>query len=165
MSLILCEMKRYEKTRPLRHPPHLNHLRNFEYSYNKIVDFLTHTSGNTIDLIIIPSGSDIISKPTQDNLISDHYVIYFDILISFFIFSDNVKHYRNISKINLQLFINSVYSYISFHNTFLANYISYDNINDALQYSLDVHSPLIISTKKYGSHSHWFNNYLVLLRR
>ena len=137
----------------------------FEYSYNQLVNFPTHTSGNTINLIIIPPDSAIISKPTQGNLISDHFVISFDILVSPFIFSDHVKHYRNISKINLQLFINSVYAYISIHNTSLANYISYDNFNDALRYYLDAHSPLIISTKKYGAHSLWFNNDLVILRR
>ena len=63
------------------------------------------------------------------------------------------------------MFINSVYAYISIHNTSLANYISYDNFNDELRYSLDAHSPLIISTKKYGVHSPWFNNDLVLLMR
>ena len=138
---------------------------NFEYSYNQLVDFPTHTSGNTIDLKIIPSDSAIISKPTQGNLISDHYIISFDILISPFIFSDHVKYYRNISKINLQLFINSVYVYIYIHNTFLANYISYSNFNDALRYYLDTHSPLTFITKKYGAHSPWFNNDLILLRR
>ena len=137
----------------------------YEYSYNQLVNFPTHTSGNTIDLIIIPPDSAIISKPTQGNLISDHYVISFDILVSPFILSDHVKHYRNISKINLQLFINSVYAYISIHDTSLPNYISYDNVNDALRYSLDAHSPLLIRTKKYGAHSPWFNNDLVLLRR
>ena len=45
----------------------------------------THASGNTIDLLIIPSDSAIISKPTQGNLISDHYFIYFNILVSFYI--------------------------------------------------------------------------------
>ena len=125
----------------------------YEYSYNQLVNFPTHTSGNTIDLIIIPPDSAIISKPTQGNLISDHYVISFDILVSPFILSDHVKHYRNISKINLQLFINSVYAYISIHDTSLANYISYDNFNDALRYSLDAHSPLLIRTKKYGATS------------
>ena len=44
----------------------------FAYSYNQLVNFPTHTSGNTIDLIIIPSDSAIISKPTQGNLIRDH---------------------------------------------------------------------------------------------
>ena len=67
--------------------------------------------------------------------------------------------------ISVYIYIHSVYSYISFHNTSLANYISYNNFNDALRYSLDTHSPLIISTKKYGSHSPWFINDLVLLRR
>ena len=89
--------------------------------------------------------SAIISKPTQGNLISDHYVISVDILVSPFIFSNHVKHYRNISKINPQFFINSVYAYISIHNTSLANYIFYDNFNDALRYSLGAHSPLIYS--------------------
>ena len=54
---------------------------------------------------------------------------------------------------------------MSFYNTSLANYISDDNFNDALRYSLDAHSPLIISTKTYGAHSPWFNNDLVILRR
>ena len=116
-------------------------------------------------MISIPPASAIISKPSQGNLISDHYVISFDILVSPFIVSYNVKNYRNISKINLQLFINSVYAYISIHNTSLANYISYDNFNYTLRYSLDVHSPLIIITKKYGDHSSRFNIDLVLLRR
>ena len=56
----------------------------------------SHTSGNIIDLIIIPPDSAIISKPTQGNLISDHYVISFYILVSAFMFSDHLKHYRNI---------------------------------------------------------------------
>ena len=116
-------------------------------------------------MISITPDSAIISKYTQGNLISDHYVISFDILVSPFIFSEHVKHYRNISKINLQLFINSVYAYISINNTSLVNYISYDNFNDALRYSINVHSPLIISTKKYCTHSPWFNNDIVLLRR
>ena len=137
----------------------------FEYSYNQLVNFPTHTSGNTIELIIIPPDSAIISKPIQGILISEYYVISFDILVSPFIFSDHVKHYRYISKINLQFFINSVYAYISIHNTSLDNYISYDNFYDALRYSHDAHSSLIISTKKYGAHSPWFNNDLVLLRR
>ena len=89
----------------------------------------------------------------------------FDILVSPFIFSDHVKYYRNISKINLQLFIISVYVYIYIHNTSLSNYISYGNFNDELRYSLDTYSPLTISTKKYGVHSPWFNNDLVLLWR
>ena len=67
--------------------------------------------------------------------------------------------------IPIQLFINFVYTYISIHNTSLANYIFYDNFYDALQYFIDAHSPLIISTKKYGAHSPLFNNDLVLLRR
>ena len=80
-----------------------------DYSYNQLVDIPTHTSGNTIELIIIPHISDIISKPTQGNIIVDHYIISFDILISPFIFSNHLKHYKNI---NLQLFVNSIYSYI-----------------------------------------------------
>ena len=93
----------------------------FEYSYNKLVDFPTHNIGNTIDMIIITPDSAIVSKPTQGNLIFDHYVMSFDIIVFPFICNDHVKHYRNISKINLQLFINSIYSYISFHNTSLDN--------------------------------------------
>ena len=73
----------------------------FEYSYIQLIYLPTHTSGNTIDLIIIPPDSAIISKPTQGILISEYYVISFDILVSPFICSDHVKHHRNISKINL----------------------------------------------------------------
>ena len=62
----------------------------FEYSYNQIVDFPTHTSGNNIDLINILPDSAIISKPNQGNLISDHYVISFDIMFSHFIFSESL---------------------------------------------------------------------------
>ena len=56
----------------------------FEYSYNQLVNFSTHTNGNTIDLIIIPPDSAIISKPTQGNLISDHclfLLIYLSLLL------------------------------------------------------------------------------------
>ena len=99
-------------------------------------------------------------KPTQGNLMSDHYIIYFDILVSSFIFSDHVKNTTEL----IQKLINNCSSilYISFHNTSLANYISYDNFNDALRYSLDAPSPLIISTKKCSAHFPWFNNNLVL---
>ena len=37
----------------------------FEYSYNQLVNISTHTSGNTIDLIIIPPDSSIISNPLK----------------------------------------------------------------------------------------------------
>ena len=117
----------------------------FEYSYNQLVNFPTHNSCITINLIIIHLDSAIISKPIKGNLISDHYVISFDpIFVSTFIFSDHLKHYRNISKINLQLIINSVYAYISIHNISLANYIYYDNFNDTLRYSLDAQCALHI---------------------
>ena len=69
----------------------------FEYSYNQLVDFATHTSG----MIIIPPDVAIISKATQCNLISDHCVISFDILVSHFICSDYIKYYKTISKINI----------------------------------------------------------------
>ena len=81
-----------------------------------------YTIGNTLDLISIPILN-IISKPTQGNINSDHHVIYFDILVSPFIFNEHAKHYRNISKINLQLFVNYVYTYISLHSTHVLKYI------------------------------------------
>ena len=70
----------------------------FEYYYNKLIDFTTPTSGNTIYLIIIHPDSAIISKPTQGNLISDHYVISLDILVSPFIFNNHkntTKHSKH----------------------------------------------------------------------
>ena len=58
-----------------------------------------------------------------------------------------------------------MYIHIYFFIIHIKNYISYDNFNDALRYSRDAHSPLIISTNKYGAHSPWFDNDLVLLWR
>ena len=45
----------------------------------KHVDFPTHTGGNTLDLIISPTDSNMISKPIRGSLITDHYSLNFQI--------------------------------------------------------------------------------------
>ena len=43
------------------------------------VDFPTHTGGNTLDLIISPTDSNMISNPIRGSLITDHYSLNFQI--------------------------------------------------------------------------------------
>ena len=57
-------------------------------------------------------------------------------------------------------------SFLHFKCMHAAGIIIYpwSNSNKLTAYALYIYSPLIINTKKYGAHSPWFNNDLVILR-
>ena len=55
----------------------------FSNSMHQHINFPTHTSGNTIDVIISPSDSSLISSTNQSLLISDHFAINFTLSFPF----------------------------------------------------------------------------------
>ena len=65
----------------------------FEYSYNKLVDFPTHHNGNTIELIIIPPDSAIISKPTIISFLT--IMLFLLIYLSLLLYLILQKHFKN----------------------------------------------------------------------
>ena len=111
----------------------------------------THSSGNTLDLVISSSKSNLIIqiKPIT-HLLTDHFTISLTINIPVIKQLKRHINYRNISKIDLCRFKFDLKS--SMNNQF----VSITNFNNVLLYLLDKHAP---SKVKYINDNkiHWFN--------
>ena len=46
------------------------------------VDFSTHKLGHVLDLVILDNASSLISMVNQGSFISDHYLIYMELMVS-----------------------------------------------------------------------------------
>ena len=128
----------------------------FSNSMHQHINFPTHTSGNTIDVIISHSDSSLISSNNQSLLISDHFAINFTLSFPVPLDQSFIRNYRNISSINIKEFMKSTFiqlNYLTSHSLYIEP--SFDDLNTSLKLSLDFHAPLTISkTRKRYFISH-----------
>ena len=82
----------------------------FSNSMHQHITFPTHTNGNTIDVIISPSDSSLISSTNQSLLISDHFAINLTLSFPVPLNQSFIRNYRNISSINIKEFMKYFYS-------------------------------------------------------
>ena len=130
------------------------------------INFPTHTSGNTIDVIISPSDSSLISSTNQSLLISDHFAINFTLSFPVPLDQSFIRNYRNISSINIKEFMKSTFirlNYLTSHSLYIEP--SFDDLNTSLKLSLDFHAPLKISKTRKIFHQSWFGSELSTLKR
>ena len=64
------------------------------------VDFSTHKLGHTLDLVILDNASSLISMVNQGSFISDHCLIYMELMVSRELIEPKVKMCRRLSKID-----------------------------------------------------------------
>ena len=136
-----------------------------EFSLTQHILFPTNTNGNCIDLVISPYSSDIVSSPSQSFLISDHFVVTFELILPPSIFPRPERSFRKISAINIPSFVNSIFSRFDNPQSLLVVDSLYDNFNAAISNSLEIFAPVIKSINRSFSKSPWFKNELVNLRR
>ena len=136
-----------------------------EFSLTQHILFPTNTNGNCIDLVISPSSSDIVSSPSQSFLISDHFVVTFELILPPSTSPRPERSFRKISAINIPSFVNSIFSRLYNPQSLLVFDSLYDNFNAAISNSLEIFAPVIKSINRSFSKSPWFNNELVNLRR
>ena len=121
----------------------------------------THTANNILDLVISNKSSDIISNNVTHNLITDHYIVLFNINVPMPTRLSKTITIRNIAKIDISKFmgdfINNIY--ICGNNKTLSHF---DYI---LSFTLDVHAPIKQKTIIVRDNSKWFNNNLVIEKR
>ena len=124
------------------------------------------TSGNTIDVIISPSDSSLISSTNQSLLISDHFAINFTLSFPVPLDQSFIRNYRNISSINIKQFMKSTFIQLNYL-TSPSLYIepSFDDFNTTLKLSLDFHAPLKISKTRKIFYQSWFGSELSTLKR
>ena len=116
-------------------------------------------------LVISPSSSDIVSSPSQSFLISDHFVVTFELILPPSTSPRPDRSFRKISAINIPSFVNSIFSRLDNPQSLLVVDSLYDNFNAAISNSLEIFAPVIKSINRSVSKSPWFNNELVNLRR
>ena len=121
----------------------------------------THTANNILDLVISNKSSDIISNTVTHNLITDHYIVLFNIHVPKPTRLSKTIKIRNIAKIDISKFmedfINNIY--ICGNNKTLSHF---DYI---LSSTLDVHAPIKQKSIIVRDNSKWFNNNLVTEKR
>ena len=64
------------------------------------VDFPTHELGHTLDLVILDNGSSLISMVNQGCFISDHSLIYMELMVSRELVEPKAKMCRRLSKVD-----------------------------------------------------------------
>ena len=121
----------------------------------------THTANNILDLVISNKSSEIISNTVTHNLITDHYIVLFNIHVPKPTRLSKTIKIRNIAKIDISKFmedfINNIY--ICGNNKTLSHF---DYI---LSSTLDVHAPIKQKSIIVRDNSKWFNNNLVTEKR
>ena len=129
------------------------------------ITFPTHTSGNTIDVIISPSDSSLISSTNQSLLISEHFAINFTLSFPLPLDQSFIRNYRNISSINIKEFMKSTFirlNYLTSHSLYIEPL--FDDLNTSLKLFLDFHAPLNISKTRKIFHQSWFGSELSTLK-
>ena len=134
----------------------------YEHSLTQHVSFPTHIHGNTLELIITPSDSTIISNIYRDLLISDHYAICFSLAFPIPHIPTQFTQYRKITSINALSFSNHIITSLS---TSTSNFpIHIDCLNHNLKLALDLFAPLCVRKSHTKPWSPWFNSDLHNLR-
>ena len=134
----------------------------YEHSMTQHVSFPTHIHGNTLDLIITPSDSTIISNIYRDLLLSDHYAICFSLAFPIPHIPTQFTQYRKITSINSLSFSNHIITSLS---TSTSNFpIHIDCLNHNLKLALDLFAPLCVRKYHTKPWSPWFNSDLHNLR-
>ena len=134
----------------------------YEHSLTQHVSFPTHIHGNTLDLIITPSDSTIISNIYRDLLISDHYAICFSLAFPIPHIPTQFTQYRKITSINSLSFSNHIITSLSTSTSKFPIHI--DCLNHNLKLALDLFAPLCVRKSHTKPRSPWFNSDLHNLR-
>ena len=138
----------------------------FSNSTHQHINFPTHTSYNTIDVIISPSDYSLISSTNQRLLIFDHFAINFNLSFPVPLDQSFIRNYRNISSINIKEFMKSTFiqlNYLTSNSLYIEP--SFDDLNTSLKLSLDFHAPLKMSKTRKIFHQSWFSSELSTLKR
>ena len=72
------------------------------------VSFMTHKSNNTLDLVITKSDATFLQNVGQGHMVSDHYMVLFDIKISHTVTPTTTASFRKYRDIDLTKFTNDV---------------------------------------------------------
>ena len=113
-----------------------------------------------IDIVLTSINSQIyISEITRGELITDHYIIKFNINIKKNVPIVKLIKYRSINKINIKDFIDNILSSLE------GNILSSLVLNDCLTSTLDKFAPIKRLNITYHAHSPWYNNELEAMKR
>ena len=111
------------------------------------VSFMTHKSNNTLDLVITKSDATFLWNVGQGHVVSDHYMILFDIKISHTVTPTTTASFRKDKDIDLAKFTNDVTNKLE---GALSTHLSTDKLVEkyikTLETTLESHAPL--KTKK-----------------
>ena len=129
-------------------------------SLKQHITFTTHIHGHIIDIVLTSINSQIyISEITRGELITDHYMIKFNINIKKNVPIVKLIKYRSINKINIKDFIDNILSSLE------GNILSSLLLNDCLTSTLNKFAPIKRLNITYHAHSPWYNNELEAMKR
>ena len=123
------------------------------------VSFMTHKSNNTLDLVITKSDATFLQNVVKGHMVSDHYMVLFDIKISHTVTPTTTVSFRKYKDIDLAKFTNDVPNKLE---RALSTHMSADELvetySKTLETTLEAHAPL--KTKKITQHNKvpWFSD-------
>ncbi len=126
--------------------------------YKQSVNVPTHARGNTLDLIITPTSSDISSQPRTTTLFSDHYILECNVNLRKVRPPTKCITYRKFRCIDSDSFSNDLTSKLDCCDTvpdFNANVLSV----------LDIHAPLTSRKVTDRIHQPWHNPEITAAKR
>ena len=123
------------------------------------VDFPTHTGGNTLDLIISPTDSNMISNPIRGSLITDHYSLDFQIKSSRNIpDTSRTIHTRLYKRISNDKYVNTLKNLSKHHHDPTPQ--DFDTLNLNLEKMINQLAPFVKITVPSHPLSPWFTSEL-----
>ena len=130
------------------------------------VNFETHMSGNTLDLVIMREDENVPISITQGSFISDHCLINFKVDITRPTPIHKKINYRKIKDIDLEIFRQDILGLQLFSQN--RNQYSIDDLclsfDRSLSELLDLYASIITETARNGSFSLWYNDDLHKLK-
>ena len=130
------------------------------------IQFPTHKSQNTIDLVISPRQSSIITSVSQGHLLSDHYIVNFQIQYTTTKPVTKRIKFRKLNSINPQAFSRDVKTLLDDHNPVdLSPSECLKLYRNTLTTILNTHAPE--KTRKGATRSRipWFNDSIAMAIR
>lgn len=124
----------------------------------------SHTSGNTLDLLISDCGaSDRVNGIVlEDTTLSDHFLIEFDLETNRVLARNNTRTCRKLRRMDMAQFENTLQRNIAHVDLECTSNIQLDNLvtqySKAVGTSLDTHAPLTEVTLKGDNHKPWYDD-------
>ncbi|ELT88593.1 hypothetical protein CAPTEDRAFT_213211 [Capitella teleta] len=130
------------------------HVKSFKQTLDTLnmkqhVEGLSHTSGNTLDLLISDCGaSDRVNGIVlEDTTLSDHFLIEFDLETNRVFARNNTRTCRKLRRMDMAQFVNT-----------LQKNIAHVDLDKAVGTSLDTHAPLTEVTLRGDNHKPWYDD-------